>query len=68
MENLPKQKPYRLTFEDAVNVWIEHWPGKYQHQIAADYGANPGRVNDVLKERKHYGSKAAAAAKYQAAA
>ncbi len=58
-----KQKPYRLTFDDAVNVWIAHWKGQFQHHIAAPYGVNPGRVNDVLKERIHFGSKSVAAEK-----
>jgi hypothetical protein len=67
-DNIPTPKPYRLTREDAVNVWLLHWNGTYQHKIAAAYGVNPGRVNDVLKERAHYGSKADAAAKLTSAA
>lgn len=61
-------KPYRLTYDDAVNVWLRHWHGDFQHTIAASYGVNPGRVNDVLKERAHYGSRAAAAARLNSAA
>ena len=49
-------EPYRLTFEDAVSVWKRHLGGEYQHHIAASFGVNPGRVNDVLKGRKHAGS------------
>lgn len=41
----------RLTPDDAVQVWLRHWRGEYQHRIAADYDVNPGRVNDVLKGR-----------------
>jgi hypothetical protein len=52
-----KPKSYRLTFDDAVDVWLRYWRGEYQHHIAAPYGVNPGRVNDVLKERVHFGSK-----------
>lgn len=44
---------YRLTADDAVNVWLRHFAGEYQHHIAAHYGVNPGRVNDVLKGRTH---------------
>lgn len=55
-----KSKPYRLTFEDAVSIWQRYWSGEYQHDIAAHFGVNPGRVNDVLKERKHIGSREAA--------
>lgn len=63
-----KLKPYRLAYEDAINVWLRYWHGEFQHNIAASYGVNPGRVNEVLKERMHYGSKAAAAARLQGAA
>lgn len=58
------QRPSRrLTFADAVNVWIRYWDGEFQHRIAADYDVNPGRVNEVLKEHKHVGSKNVAALK-----
>ena len=50
------EPPYQLTYSDAINVWRRHWTGEYQHHIAASYGVNPGRVNDVLKGRKHFGS------------
>jgi hypothetical protein len=65
--NISKPKPYRLTFDDAVNIWLRHWQGDYQHHIAAFYGVNPGRVNDALKERVHFGSQAIAARKRAAA-
>jgi hypothetical protein len=55
--NLPS---YKLTFEDAVSVWVRHWNGEFQNRIAASFDVNPGRVNEVLKERVHLGSKAAA--------
>ncbi len=67
-DNIPKPKPYRLTLEDAVNVWLRHWNGEYQHIIAASYNVSAGRVNDVLKERTHFGSKAAAAKRLNSAA
>jgi len=63
-----KLKPYRLVYEDAINIWRRYWHGEFQHNIAASYGVNPGRVNDVLKERAHYGSKSAAAARLETAA
>ena len=53
-------RTYRLTFDDAVDVWLRHWNGEFQHQIAAFYGVNQGRINDVLQERMHSGSRAAA--------
>jgi hypothetical protein len=48
---------YHLTFEDAVVIWLRRFAGEYQHRIAATYDVNPGRVNDVLKERTHVGSR-----------
>ena len=50
---------YRLTFNDAVDIWLRHWAGEYQHTIAAGHDVSQGRVNDVLNERVHIGSKAA---------
>ena len=67
MDNTTKARPYRLAYEDAVNIWLRYWHGEFQHNIAS-YSVNPGRVNDVLKERAHYGSKAAAAARLNSAA
>jgi hypothetical protein len=54
---------YRLTFNDAVDIWLRHWAGEYQHMIAARYDVSQGRVNDVLNERLHIGTKAVAATK-----
>lgn len=66
--NASKPKPYRLTFDDAVYVWLRHWQGEYQHHIASSYDVNPGRVNDVLKERVHFGSRAEATKRLVSAA
>ena len=54
---------YRLTFKDAIEVWLRYWRGEFQHQIAALFGVNQGRINEVLKERVHIGSKSAAETK-----
>ena len=51
---------HTLTFDEAVQIWLRHWSGEYQNRIAAAYDVNPGRVSDVLKERKYLGSRAAA--------
>lgn len=51
---------YSLTFDDAVEIWLRHWNGDFQNRIAADFDVNPGRVNEVLKERKFVGSRAVA--------
>jgi predicted XRE-type DNA-binding protein len=53
-------KSYQLTFEDAVNIWLRYWAGEFQHQIAAKFGVNQGRVNEVLKGHRHAGSREAA--------
>lgn len=53
----------KLSIDDAVDIWLRHWAGQFQHDIAAAYGVNQGRVNDVLKERMYVGSKQIAAAK-----
>jgi hypothetical protein len=58
---------YRLTFDDAVDVWLRYWAGEYQHSIAAAYEVNQGRINEVLKGHLHSGSKATAAKKKSAA-
>lgn len=48
---------YTLTFDDAVDIWLRYWDGEFQNRIAAAYDVNPGRVNDVVKGRKHVGSR-----------
>jgi hypothetical protein len=58
---------YHLTFDDAVDVWLRHWAGEYQHRIAADYDVNQGRICDVLKGRMHPGSERVAKHKRTAA-
>ncbi len=56
-----KRKPsYRLTFSDAVDVWLRHWAGEYQNRIAAFFDVNQGRVNEVIKGSLHPGSEDAA--------
>jgi hypothetical protein len=49
-----------LTSDEAIDVWLRRWNGEFQHHIAAHYGVNQGRVNDVLKEKRHIGSRQAA--------
>ncbi|TBN48514.1 hypothetical protein EYF88_13500 [Paracoccus sediminis] len=51
---------HRLTYDDAVQIWLRHWRGKYQNRIAAFFDVNPGRVNEVLKSRRFLGSEQAA--------
>jgi hypothetical protein len=59
---------YRLTFADAVSVWLRHWAGEFQHHIAAGFRVNPGRINEVLKGRKHIGSREEAEKHYKESA
>jgi len=49
-----------VTYDEAIEVWLMSWAGHYQHAIAAHFGVNSGRVSEVLKEKKHIGSRAAA--------
>lgn len=51
----------KFTFDEAVDVWLRRWAGQYQHEIAAAYVINWGRVSDVLNEVTHVGSKEEAA-------
>lgn len=48
---------YKLTFDDAVEIWLRHWNGEFQNRIAASFDVNPGRVNEVLKESRFTGSR-----------
>ena len=59
---------HRLTFEDAVIVWIMHWHGEIQSRIAAYFDVNGGRVNEVLKENKHIGSRGEAMRRFKKSA
>lgn len=61
------QSAYRLTYDDAIDVWLRYMAGEYQHAIAASYGINPGRINEVLKGHKHAGSEHDARSRWSAA-
>jgi hypothetical protein len=52
----------QFSFEQAVDVWMRHFSGQYQHQIAAAYVINVRAVNHVLKEKTHPCSKQVAEA------
>lgn len=60
IEQLLQRSSPSLTFEDAIRIWRWRALGETQHHIAQRLGVNQGRVNEVLKERKHVGSKSAA--------
>ena len=59
MRDISGSKP-RLTFDDAVEVWRLRQHSTHQHTIAAKFGVNSGRASEVLTEKKHLGSWAAA--------
>ncbi|MEM8554778.1 MAG: hypothetical protein AAGF71_08115 [Pseudomonadota bacterium] len=46
-----------LSFHQAVDVWLLHWRGEKSHEIAAKLATNPLRVDAVLNERQHVGSR-----------
>jgi len=52
--------PPRLTFADATAVWLMRWAGTYQHDIAAHFGVNQGRISEILNGKRCPGSEAAA--------
>ncbi|WP_298105740.1 hypothetical protein [Bradyrhizobium sp.] len=58
-DNQPRKT--KFTFEEAVDVWLRQWAGQFQHEIAAAYVINSGRVSDVLNEVTHVGSREEAA-------
>ena len=46
-----------LTFNQAIHVWIMHWKGEQEQHIAARLGTNQLRVDAILNERQHVGSR-----------
>jgi len=56
----PRKPSYQLTFTDEVEVWRRYWAGEYQNRIAAFFDVNQGRVNEVIKGKRHPGSEDAA--------
>lgn len=54
------KKTPKLTFEDAVQVWLMRWSGMYQHDIAAHFAENQARISEILAGKRHLGSEQAA--------
>lgn len=50
----------RLTFEDAVEVWLLWWDGEHKQRIAARFDVNVARVYEVYHGKIHLGSREAA--------
>lgn len=59
--SLRRPSPH-LTFDEAVEVWQRYWRGAAQHHIAQAFSCNPRRINEILKEKRHVGSRKAALA------
>jgi hypothetical protein len=59
-------KKVKFTGDEAVDVWLRSWSGQLQHEIAADYRINAGRVSEILTQKAHLGSKQIAASKRSA--
>jgi hypothetical protein len=57
IHNDPTRPSRKLTFDDAVQIWLLRFDSGLQHHIAARFGVNPGRIAEVLKERRHVGSR-----------
>ena len=47
----------RLTDDDAVVVWLLRWKGYLQHDIAARFGVNQGRISEILTGKAFPGSR-----------
>lgn len=64
-----QRKPsYRLTFDDAVEIWIRYWNGEFQNRIAADFDVNSAWINEVIKGTRQPGSREVAIRKYRRSA
>ena len=55
-----------LTYPEAVICWQLDALGYHQHEIAAVFKVNQRCVHEVLREKKHLGSKEAARLKQSA--
>lgn len=49
-----------LTLEDAIEVWRRRWLGEAQHEIAAAFHVNQGRISEILSGKRHPEAKALA--------
>lgn len=47
----------RLNYDDAIKVWELFRSGEFQHRIAAFFDVNPGRISEIIKGKRHVGSK-----------
>lgn len=49
-----------VTFDMAIQFWLYRWSGMNQHDIAAHFGVNQGRVSEVLGGSRQPGSESSA--------
>jgi predicted XRE-type DNA-binding protein len=50
----------KVTMDMAIQFWLMRWSGMNQHDIAAHFGVNQGRVSEVLNGYRQPGSEGAA--------
>lgn len=57
------RKPGRkITFEDAVQIWLRLFDGAFNHTIAAEFETNQGRISEVRTGQRQPGSREVALA------
>jgi hypothetical protein len=49
----PKFQRRSPSFDEAIDIWLRLLAGEFQHDIAAFYGYNQGRIADVKAGRLH---------------
>lgn len=54
-----KRSP-KLSYEDAIQVWLMIFDGAFNHTIAAEFGVNQGRISEIRTGQKLPGSREAA--------
>ncbi|QEX18615.1 hypothetical protein FRZ44_39220 [Hypericibacter terrae] len=51
---------HRITFDEAVQIWLHLWNGARKHRLASYYDVNVWRIYDVISGKLHPGSESAA--------
>lgn len=47
----------KLTYEDAIEIWIRRWLGHERYAIICDFDQNPMRIYEVWQEEAFPGSR-----------
>ena len=50
----------KLTWDDAIEIWLMWWKGEFKHRIAAKFDVNVWRIYEVREGKVHLGSREAA--------